>query len=360
MKKTKVLVGVLNWGLGHAARCIPVINAFQKCGCEVSIASDGVALNLLKKEFPHLNTFELPSYSISYPQRLRMSLGICFQMPKILNNIKKENNYLKKIQGSEHFDIIVSDCRFGCYTADTANIYITHQVLIRFPKILKVFEGTGAYLHGLVRKKFNILWIIDRNGPECLSGEMGQPRKNERFSYIGILSRFTSGKTAVGTIDACFLLSGPEPQRTIFEKIVLERKWPENKKYCLVRGLPDEHLILSMPKNWTVFNHLASGELQDILLSSKHIICRSGYSTIMDLVRLGLRATLIPTPGQPEQEYLAYYLSKKAGFSTVSQRKFLKNGIELNELGHCDCYNEKDDEKFLLSAVNDVLKNIKY
>ena len=69
MKKKRILVAPLNWGLGHATRSIPVINALIEEGFQPVIASDGIALSLLQKEFPELKSYELPSYNISYPKK---------------------------------------------------------------------------------------------------------------------------------------------------------------------------------------------------------------------------------------------------------------------------------------------------
>ena len=355
MKKKKVLVAALNWGLGHAARCIPIIRAFERHGCEVAIASDGASLFLLKKEFPHLKAIGLPSYAIRYGNLQPMPLSIGLQLPKILRTIVMEYRFLQAVQESERFDVIVSDCRFGCRVPSIANVYLTHQVTIPFPGCFKMFEGLGVALHKMVWKKFDSVWVIDRKGDSGLSGKMGLSYTQPKITHIGILSRFVSGGAAAKILDVCFLLSGPEPQRTILEKIIIERRWPEYKRYHLIRGLPESDGGLTLPANWKVANHLSTEELRIVLLSSKHIVCRSGYSTIMDLARLGLRATLIPTPGQLEQEYLAAYLSRNFHFRFIRQRAFAKNGIPVDEMETRPPYYEKDDDDCLNAAIEAVL-----
>jgi predicted glycosyltransferase len=357
LKTKKVLIAPLNWGLGHATRCIPVINAFRKAGCEVVLASDGSPLNLLKKEFPHLKALELPSYNVRYSKHLPMALSIGLQMPKVLMNIRKERLYLNDLQKTEHFDIVASDCRFGCFIPGIKNVYLTHQVLIRFPKWCRVLEKPAAFFHKLVWQKFDRVWVIDRQGDLALSGEMGHSYTHPKLAYIGILSRFASVANTEKTTDVCFLLSGPEPHRTLWEKAIVSCAWPERKKYRLIRGLPETNERLPMPGNWTVSNHLSSDELQTALLSSKHIVCRSGYSTIMDLARLGLHATLIPTPGQSEQEYLAEYMSRKFGFASLDQRSMSTDALELDkELPLFVRYEEKEDENLLSKAIREVLE----
>jgi predicted glycosyltransferase len=65
------------------------------------------------------------------------------------------------------------------------------------------------------------------------------------------------------------------------------------------------------------------------LASASLVIARSGYSTVMDLVRMRRRAVLVPTPGQTEQEYLARHLSDAGLFLSVPQSSFdLRKAID--------------------------------
>ena len=63
-------------------------------------------------------------------------------------------------------------------------------------------------------------------------------------------------------------------------------------------------------------------DLNTAILQSDLIICRPGYSTIMDLARLGKKAIFIPTPGQTEQEYLAEYFMEKGICFAQKQNDF--------------------------------------
>jgi UDP:flavonoid glycosyltransferase YjiC (YdhE family) len=355
MKKKKALVAALNWGLGHATRCIPVIEALMRRGLEVTVASDGASLLLLKKEFPRAAAFALPSYGMTYGKKTPMALAIGLQMPKVLLNIRQERRFVQMLHEAQHFDVVVSDCRFGCFVPGITNIYLTHQVLIRFPHYLKIFERAGAALHAMVWKKYDRVWVIDRTGDRALSGEMGHSSTHQAIRHIGILSRFADGETYDKNIDLCFLLSGPEPLRTEFERLVIGRAWPEHKKYHLIRGLPQSEEKPALPENWTVANHCSSEDLRRALLSSKMIVCRSGYSTIMDLARLGLRALLVPTPGQPEQEYLAKRMADRFGFKMLTQKEFAAKGAEMSEARSFAPYEKKDDEEMLGAAMDEVV-----
>jgi hypothetical protein len=356
LEKKKVLVAVLNWGLGHATRCVTIVKELERHGCDVVLASDGISLDLLKKEFPLLKSMALPSYNVSYSRHLPMALSICLQLPGVLANIKKEKRFLEGIQKTELFDIVISDCRFGCRIDGIKNIYVTHQIVIKFPAVLKAFEGLGAFFHRLVWSKFDKVWVVDRRGDQALSGIMGHSVEDKKLAYIGICSRFTSPTPRVKTVDVCFLLSGPEPQRTLLEKKIIRYDWPGNKKYHLVRGLPEAKTTLALSPDWKVSNHLSTGELQNVLLSSKLILCRSGYSTVMDMARLGLRPLFIPTPGQPEQEYLAAHLHAKFGIEFRNQKSPDFSSLPINEsLRPFGPYDEKEDEELLDEAIEKLI-----
>jgi UDP-N-acetylglucosamine:LPS N-acetylglucosamine transferase len=132
--------------------------------------------------------------------------------------------------------------------------------------------------------------------------------------------------------DCLLILSGPEPQRSILEQLLYNQLALKEYKVALVRGTNSDKVIEST-KNVDVFEMLDSKSLLQLINDSDFVICRSGYSSIMDLVSLQKTAVLIPTPGQTEQEYLADYLYKKGLFYALSQREFcidkaMKNKIE--------------------------------
>ena len=89
--KKRILVAPLNWGIGHACRCIPIIDALLKAQFEVVIASDNEALSLLRKEFPELEHAELPSYNITYSKtKAHFKSHLVKQLPKIYKAIKAD------------------------------------------------------------------------------------------------------------------------------------------------------------------------------------------------------------------------------------------------------------------------------
>ncbi|MBS1559740.1 MAG: glycosyltransferase [Bacteroidetes bacterium] len=311
----KVLVAPLDWGLGHATRCIPVIQELLATGCEVQIATSGAALPLLKEEFPDLIFFELASYQATYSVRLPLKLKILFQLPKFFWVIRKEQAQIKKIISTEKTDILISDNRYGCWSAVIPSVFIGHQFYFDIPFLGK---WINRYHERWVRR-FSVCWIPDREGDESISGRLSINRL-KKTKYIGLLSRM-KWKPTETKFNVAVIISGPEPQRSVFEEIIRPQLKDYGKVAILVKGLPGIK-TLSQTNQVTEISHLNSVELNEVLLQSEIIICRSGYSSVMDLAVLGKKAIFIPTPGQPEQEYLAERLKKKRIAYSVAQKDF--------------------------------------
>ncbi len=325
-----VLVAPLDWGLGHTTRCIPIIQALLNQNFIVFIAAVGKSANLLNKEFPNITILSLKGYNILYAKKKALfNAKIIFQVPKILRAIKQENKWLKHIIKVYKIDIVISDNRYGLYNAGIKSIFITHQLAIETGNIF-----TNQFVQKLNYKlidKFDACWIPDEKAPNDLAGKLSNPKKFPAIplNYIGILSRFKK-EVREKNIDLLVLLSGPEPQRTILEKLMLEQMNGLHCKMTLIRGLPGVKEKLDMGnKAINIYNHLPAEELSIIIQSSKIVIARSGYSTVMDLVALQQKAILIPTPGQTEQEYLAKHVAEKKYFVAAKQSGFdLKKEIE--------------------------------
>ena len=325
-----VLIAPLDWGLGHATRCIPVIQALLSQNFIVFIAAEGNSATLLRKEFPDITILSLTGYNISYTnKKVLFNAKIFLQIPKILRAIRQENKWLKQIIKEYKIDIVISDNRYGLYNGRIKSIFVTHQLAI---------ETGYTFTNWVVQKlnynlinNFDDCWIPDEKMPNDLAGKLSNPNKMPFIpvNYIGPLSRF-SKQQKDKNIELLVLLSGPEPQRTILEKLMLEQMNELEYKMILVRGLPGVEDKLGVNnKAITTYNHLNADELSVIIQSAKIIVARSGYSTIMDLVALQQKAILIPTPGQTEQEYLAEYLAKKKYYIRAKQSGFnLKKEIQ--------------------------------
>ena len=305
----KVLVCPLNWGLGHATRCVPIIRQLVADGHEPVIMADGFPLSFLKQEFPSLRFIEFPSYSIYYAAGKSQVGAMFFNMPNIIKGVVNEHFWLRNLLQKEHFDQVISDNRFGLWSKRIHSVYITHQLMIKMPVNLKFLEPLAHRIHSFFINRYDECWIPDRleSGLSAdLSHKYPLP-KNARF--IGTLSRFQSIEDIEpdSSFKVVAIVSGVEPQRTIFEdKLMLQFKnLPE--KTLIVKGQPSDSKNEIKIGNVTLVSHLPDTELAGFLLGADRIICRSGYSTIMDLDALKClrKAEFTPTPGQTEQEYLA-------------------------------------------------------
>jgi len=318
----RVLVTPLDWGLGHATRCIPIINELIKQKCVVIIAADKAPLFILKKEFPTTVFLRIMGYNVQYSRNKKwLPFKLLLQFPKIIFSVWKERAWLNKILNEYQLDAVISDNRFGLYSKKIRCVYITHQLGVKTGNTFS--EKIAQKIHYHFIKKYDRCWVPDfkDNG---LAGELShQANMPSNVLYTGPLSRFEKIKEVNAVYNILISLSGPEPQRSIFEKIILLQLKTFKKKVLLVRGLADENIDLQADmKSIEIVNHLPAEKLNIAFQQSEFIISRSGYSTIMDLVKLGKNAILVPTPGQTEQEYLSKYLMEKKYFYSVEQNNF--------------------------------------
>ncbi|WP_439150931.1 glycosyltransferase [Winogradskyella sp.] len=309
----------LNWGLGHATRCIPIIKALIKYNFTPIIASDGIALDLLKKEFSHLLFYELPSYNITYPKKANnFKLKLLKDSPRLLNTINKERKAVDAIVKSEHIAGIISDNRFGVRHKTIPSVFITHQ--------LRVMSGSTTWLssklHQRIISKFNECWVPDYSSSYNLSGDLGHIDSNHlNLKYIGSLSRFNPNDQPID-YKLLVVLSGPEPQRTILEQKLLRELQYYNGDILFIKGKIESQQEVRQQNHITIYNYMTSKELEDVMNKSEIVLCRSGYTSIMDLDKLSKKVFFIPTPGQYEQEYLAKKFKKENIAPFCSQDKF--------------------------------------
>lgn len=336
--KPKVLVCPLDWGIGHASRMVPVIRELLDQGAEVHIGAYGRSLAFLQIEFPALPHHEFKGYPVVYPGNKRgMVWKIMRQFPDLLRWTRKEHSQLERLVVKHRFNGVISDNRFGLWSVQVPCVFVTHQVYIQTPQLLKFLAPVINRLNRNYIGKYRECWIPDNEGKLNLSGILSH-RKDlpSHCHFIGPLSRFFAmnltqdgGGNDPVQYDVLVMLSGPEPQRSILEKKILSAISPLNIKVAMVLGKPDAGEISQHTRNCDTYTHLESQALLGLIRRSRIIVSRSGYSTIMDLVATGSRAVLIPTPGQTEQEYLARYLMERNYYFSVSQDKFdLEEALE--------------------------------
>ncbi|MBN8859714.1 MAG: hypothetical protein J0H29_15065 [Sphingobacteriales bacterium] len=322
MQNPRILVAPLDWGLGHATRCIPIVNELIRRDCEVWIAGEGQVAAMLQKELPEARLLPLRGYRIFYHNTMqKFAPTIIKQLPKITGVIRYEHRWLKQLLRERHFDAVISDNRYGLWSRDTISVIITHQI--------NILSGLGPAIDNILRsishrfiRRFSECWIPDVEGENNIAGMLSHGSRLPRNTrYIGMLSRMKNLPTA-GVYDIAIVLSGPEPRRTIWEKALLSMLQSFTGRVLLVRGLPASAEQLPNINGITIVNHLSAAELNIAIQSAEWVICRCGYSSVMDLLRLKHKAILVPTPGQTEQEYLAAYLHSKGVFFAVKEDIF--------------------------------------
>ncbi len=305
--------------MGHATRCIPIINALITHNFEPVIASDGIGLELLKKEFPKLKATEIPSYNITYAKKANsFKLKMIKDSPHLLKTIKREKKAVETIVEGEQISGIISDNRFGVRHKDIPSVFITHQ--------LRVLSGSTTWLssklHQQIISKFDECWVPDHMGTNNLSGNLGHIEDfKTTLKYLGPLSRFEK-QNLEKKYDLLVLLSGPEPQRTFLEEKLLFELNDFEGDVLFIKGKIENEQTIIKNDHITVYNFMTSQALEKAINKSELILSRSGYTTIMDLAKLEKKAFFIPTPGQFEQEYLAKKFNEEKTAPYCNQEDF--------------------------------------
>jgi len=324
-----VLFGALDWGLGHTTRILPLISVHSQNGDKVIIGYTKKQYPIYKEHFPELVFVKLSTATPKFSRRNSQITSAVSYLPRFIYSIISDKIRLAKIIRRYNIHKVYSDSRFGLYSKRTFNVFITHQLQIKLPLKLRFLKNLATNLNCKLINNFHECLIPDFNGNNKLSGELSNrpPRLNIPVKYVGPLSRFTPNKDEFtsNSPELLIIISGPEKQRTKFEKLILESLKNTSPKidYLIIRGRPG---VAHNNIPYSV-NHCSSVDLKKYIQNAKYIICRSGYSTVMDLTVLNKTAMLIPTPGQCEQEYLADYLEHNKLFLSTQQ-----DNIDINDI----------------------------
>jgi uncharacterized protein (TIGR00661 family) len=359
--KPRILVAPLDWGLGHATRCIPIIRELLAQQAEVWLAGEGAQEQLLKTEFPELPFLNLPGYRIRYAKTpLGLTWKMIQQAPKMKRAIRAEHQWLEKAVTEYGFDAVISDNRYGLYHSNVPSVFITHQLLIKSSmgnwteKILQ--HQNYRYIN-----RFTECWVPDKAGEINLAGELSHPVNMPAIpvSYTGPLSRFSiteieASASPVIPKHLLIILSGPEPQRSLLEEKIIAGISHYPGTAIVVRGLPGEAALIPSTNMIRFYNHLPAAALLKEFAAAEYVIGRSGYSTVMDIMALQKKSILIPTPGQTEQEYLGNYLAGKKRICSVLQEDFSL----LPVLAKAAVYNYSFTERSADSPLPGIIKKL--
>jgi hypothetical protein len=329
-KPKTILACPLEWGLGHTVRLVPFIREAVRNGDRVILASDGNSLDFLRFHFPELDWIRMPFYPVRYPDNGKFIRKLLLQIPGILRAISRNHRQVGSIVSEYQIDEILSDHRYGLYHKNVHSIFITNQLWLKAPKGWRFGEGLAYRIHSMVLSRFSEIWIADYPGTPNLSGLLTHPpHLPARAKYVGPVSRF-QGLLPVRPENAepfevLALVSGPEPQRGIFENLLCERFRRQGTPAVLFRGVPpsspDEIPSIRRVGTVLLIDHACDEHLLWYILNAENILCRPGNSTLSDLLLLGKKAILVPTPGQTEQEYVAGHLEKQGLFTVCRQEE---------------------------------------
>ncbi|MCQ2342149.1 MAG: hypothetical protein MJZ75_01460 [Paludibacteraceae bacterium] len=321
----KILVAPLNWGLGHATRCAVLVRRYLAEGHEVVLGGDGDSLVWMRHYFPQLRYVQLASLELTYSKRNSQVGAMLCALPRLIRWSWEDAARLRQLLATEPFDLIISDNRFGLYVDHGDEcafqcVYITHQLWIRLPHVWRWLEPLTARIHARIYNRFDEVWVPDiAHRDKSLSGILGHPDKvPDKVQYISPLSRFEglSIDRREQRYQRVVLLSGLEPQRSLFEDQEVLTAHKDAVTTLVVRGKVKEPFVAVTSGNVTKVPWLDDNSLASALTAADEIVCRSGYSTVMDLAALGVlqKTRFVPTPGQPEQEYLANLFARSDYF----------------------------------------------
>jgi uncharacterized protein (TIGR00661 family) len=311
LNQKTILICPLDWGLGHASRMVPVINELLLQGCVVHIAASGSPLKFVRSRFGNRLTYhEFSGRKITYPKGSAFFPKFIIELPFLLYSIYKEHRYLKKLVTKIHPDLIISDNRYGAWHPGIKSVFVTHQLFIRLPKVIRFLRPLVNFMNHWFISRFDVCWVPDYGMAPGLSGALSHGNVIKNIRYIGPLSRFEnmevssipqfSEKMRSGFLLA--IISGPEPQRTLFEKH-LENEL-RTHHIVFFRGIPGSNYSRA-EGNYTWYDDPSDTLVKECIERCEVVICRSGYTSIMDLSVFGKKVIFVPTPGQTEQEYLA-------------------------------------------------------
>jgi hypothetical protein len=332
-RQRTILVSPLEWGLGHTVRLVSFIIEAIDEGHRVILASDGISLDFLRHRFPDLFWIRLPFYPVRYPGSGRFFRKLIPQVPGILWAIRKNHKQVNEIVSGYHVTDIICDHRYGLYHKDVHSIFIANQLWLKAPKGWSFGEGFVYWLHRMAIRRFSEIWIVDYSGKPNLFGQLTHPQHLPKNSkYIGPVSRFRNivpvRPEYALPFAALALVSGPEPQRTLFEDLLKERFNRAGTTSVIFRGIPpvspDGNPLVRQEGQILLIDHARDEHILWYILQAEEIICRPGSSTLSDLTYAGKTALLVPTPGQTEQAYVAGHLEEQGLFRVCRQDELVK------------------------------------
>ena len=326
IENQSIFYSVLNWGVGHATRSIPIIKHYLSLGNKVILFSDGEGETMLRNSFPDLIIHTLPSYKIKYKSKNFLFLFIVLQSFTRFWIIYREQLHMRRYQKIYQPTVVISDNRYGCYLAGIKNYLISHQ--LKLVTVNFIERISQRFVDRLI-KPFDELWIPDIESVK-LSAAMTDVNISIPKRWIGFPDLKVEKDPNAERIELLVLLSGPEPRRTELETKYLKVIETLPYKVIFIAGNFSQDYVLNETKNCMHHSRMKYEETLQYIARAERIVCRSGYSTLIDLYILEKQKIIcVPTAGQPEQEYLAEYWKEKGWVNFVEESEV---EARLNEL----------------------------
>ena len=297
IKNKTILLSALNWGMGHVARCIPIINQLNEQNNKLIIACSDKQEKIYRNYFPNLFYIKHEDFPFKFKGNGNFERDLTFNFIQLYKRFKLEKKEVEKIISKNSVDIIISDHRYSFISKKCYSIFLTHQINLPVSWYMKWLDR----VHKKMIRKFNFVWILDSLDSKY-AGKLSRNNTFKESEYIGIKSRFSLYPKVEKTIPTVVIISGPEPYAELFF----------NSQLKIAKDKIDKTIFI-VPKKYMIENECVTIEIiesndwkqiDSIILKAQKVISRAGYSTMMDLAFLETKSELIPTPGQKEQEYL--------------------------------------------------------
>ena len=292
----RILISVLNWGMGHVSRSIGLIHQLIQQGNIIHIACSKNQKKVYQEYFDTVTFIHHDDYPFEFGGKGNFGWDLFKGYFKLKNRMKKERKEVETMVNNYSIELVLSDHRYGFYSPMVQSFFITHQYNLPVPW----YQRNADRLHKKLISKFDSIWIMD-DSDSRLAGKLSVSGNERKVNYIGPYSRFMLydinefEKNNVTVLVA----SGP----TVYAQQLVDEVLSSTKEKTLV-VICEEGILVPIDFQKVVGSWRAQDE---ILLSAQKIISRSGYSTIMDVDILKCEAEFIPTTGQAEQIYLANY-----------------------------------------------------
>ena len=298
----RILIASLNWGFGHVARCIPIINDLKSRNNQIWIACSDLQQDVFSSYFTDVNYISLSDYPFKFKGGGHFTLDVLRQSPLLFKKFNREKRFVNDLLNDLTIDLIISDQRYSFRSKRCPSIFITHQ--LQLPNFFLKYFFQKIHFNNV--SKFKYIWVCD-NRKSQFAGDLSSTNNLSNCFFIGPQSRFSrANPNRDKDIDHTLVISGPKAYHDTLIQYFLS-KADKNQINCVISPNKINSDLLKKLNSLNINKIITSknwGESDSLILRSKKITSFCGYTTLMDLHFLNIDSNLIATPGQKEQKYL--------------------------------------------------------